>query len=75
MNHGAARHHAGNADVFAAARRQGWTVQRTKGSHVRLVPADKTQPMVVTGTTPGDWQSRRLFLSELRRSGLIWPAP
>jgi hypothetical protein len=77
MKHGTVRHGpngADNGDIFAAARRQGWRVERTH-HHIRLVPADKTRPIVVTGNRAGGWCPRRKLISDLRRSGLTWPAP
>lgn len=60
------------AQVCAAAIAQGWEVSLTRGSHIRLTPADKTMPMVITSGTPGDIRAGRNFLAQAKRSGLVW---
>ncbi len=63
-----------NADILEAASQQGWEIGRTT-NHIRLTPPDPNKPMVVTANTSSDRRNRRNFLSDLRRSGLIWPPP
>ncbi len=63
------------ADVETAARQQGWTVDRTNRGHRRLVPPDKTRPIVIGAGTANDRQGMRLFLADAKRSGLCWPWP
>jgi predicted RNA binding protein YcfA (HicA-like mRNA interferase family) len=62
-------------EVKKAARGQGWSVEATKKGHVRLVPPDKTKPIVVGSGTPGDYRAVKNLLAQAKRSGLIWPWP
>jgi hypothetical protein len=42
------------ADIEAAAREQGWRVDRAREGHRRLWPPDKTKPVVIGAGTPSD---------------------
>jgi hypothetical protein len=59
--------------IIRLAEAQGWTVVRTKGNHIRFIPADKTQQMVHTPSTPSDHRSFKNSLAQLRKSGLQVP--
>lgn len=56
--------------LLAVAEAAGWEVGRTKKGHLRLIPADPTLPIIVTGSTPSDHRAIRNFKSQLRRAGL-----
>ena len=62
-------------DIEQAARAQGWKVDKTRRGHRRLVPRDETCPVVIGAGTPSDYRGAHKFLSDARRSGLIWPWP
>jgi hypothetical protein len=47
----------------------GWTVMATR-RHVRLIPSDPAQAIVVMGATPSDHRWLRNTRAKLRRSGL-----
>lgn len=61
-------------DIVDAAKCQGWTLERTT-RHLRLRPPDRDQRMVLTSHRSSDRFTRKYFLAEMRRSGLIWPPP
>ncbi|MBI4935847.1 MAG: hypothetical protein HY828_18350 [Actinobacteria bacterium] len=48
---------------------QGWEV--VEGKHLKLVPADKTMPIVVVPKTPSDHRGVMNARSQIRRSGGI----
>ncbi len=56
--------------LIAAARRQGWCVEPTKGGHVRFRPCDPALPLIITSSTPGDWRAVWNVRALLRRAGL-----
>jgi hypothetical protein len=60
--------------IAKAAEDQGWRIEETKKGH-RFVPPDKTQPAVQAHGTPSDVRAQRNLLSQLKRSGLMWPWP
>lgn len=43
------------------------------GTHPKLYPADRTQPMLTIPTTPGDHRSLQNWISMIRRRGGNWP--
>lgn len=57
-------------DLIERARSQGWTVERTKSSHWKFVPPDKTKKIVIVSGTPSDPRSRKNDMALLKRSGL-----
>lgn len=57
-----------------AAREQGWKIDRTKKG-IRLVPPDPTKAIVIIHGSPSEQRGLRNKLSEMKRSGLIWPWP
>jgi hypothetical protein len=61
--------------IERAAKDQGWTSDRTARGHRRLRPPDPSMKPCIYGGTPGDRRAIRNFLSDCRRSGLIWPWP
>jgi predicted RNA binding protein YcfA (HicA-like mRNA interferase family) len=60
-------------DFEKAAKRQGWTISRTRRGHVVFTPPDVTVPPAVHSGTPGDQAALRNLLADLRRKGLVWP--
>jgi hypothetical protein len=62
-------------DLEKAAKAQGWIVTRTKKGHPRFIPPDPAKPICTFSGTPGDVRAIWNFLSQLRRSGFIWPWP
>jgi predicted RNA binding protein YcfA (HicA-like mRNA interferase family) len=60
-------------DFEKAAKRQGWTVSRTRRGHVVFTPPQATVPPAVYSGTPGDQAALRNLLADLRRKGLVWP--
>lgn len=56
--------------IIEAAILQGWHVQTTKKGHLRFVPPDPDQPIVIGSGTPSDPRSDRNLVARLRRSGL-----
>lgn len=63
------------ANITNAAKAQNWDVERTAKGHRRLIPPDKTKPIVIASGTTGDPKAIKHFLSQMRLSGLIWPPP
>ena len=59
-------------DIFDAAREQGWRIERVKKGWM-LYPPDLSKPPVAWHGSPSDIAAVRNFLSQMRRSGLIWP--
>lgn len=57
-------------DIVKAAGKQGWTIERTKGNHIKLTPPDPTMSQVILPGTPSDWRSLKNVTSQLRRAGL-----
>ena len=49
---------------------QGWTHEILSTGHHRLVPPDRTKPMVVFAGSPSDRRNRANLISLLRRSGM-----
>lgn len=62
------------ATLEKAAQDQGWVVDRCGGRHTKLIPPDKSKPIVYAPSTPGDRKGWRALLTRLRKSGLQWPA-
>jgi predicted RNA binding protein YcfA (HicA-like mRNA interferase family) len=62
-------------EIAQAAKEQGWEIGRTKKGHLRYVPPDPRQPIVIGSGTPGDKRALRNFLAQLKRAGFIWPWP
>jgi hypothetical protein len=60
-------------NIEAAAREQGWAVERTQRGHRRLIPPDKSRPIVIGAGTCSDGRVWRQFLTDARRSG--WSGP
>jgi hypothetical protein len=56
--------------LMKKARDQGWTIVHSGGGHLKWKPKDKSQPIVVSGSTPSDHRSISNLKSQLRRSGL-----
>lgn len=61
--------------LIKACTQQGWRVEHRKGGHYMAFPADKTQPPVAFAATPSDHRAIKNTISQMRRSGLIWPWP
>jgi hypothetical protein len=57
-------------ELFRAAKKQGWTIERTRKGHVKLCPPEIKYPCVVTSGTTSDVRSVRNLMSNLRQSGL-----
>jgi predicted RNA binding protein YcfA (HicA-like mRNA interferase family) len=51
------------------ARRQGWTVEPTRGGHLKLIPPNGGQ-FVVLASTPSDHRVWKNDRARLRRQGL-----
>lgn len=56
--------------IIKKAKKQGWLVERTKNSHVKFIPKDKSQRPVYTGSTPSDKRALLNLKKDLERSGL-----
>jgi predicted RNA binding protein YcfA (HicA-like mRNA interferase family) len=56
--------------IIKAAKKQGWQVDRTKNSHLRFIPPDKTKRAVYTGGTPSDNRALQNLIKDLMREGL-----
>lgn len=53
------------------AKRQGWTVSRTRGSHLRFCPPpSKPGPCIFGPGTPSDSRGIKNLRAHLRRAGL-----
>jgi hypothetical protein len=59
-------------DILRAARRQGWTIEKTKKG-LRFVPPDPTKEAVQWHHTPSDVRAIWHFVALMRRSGFQWP--
>jgi hypothetical protein len=62
-------------DIARAAQEQGWEIGVTKKGHLRYVPPDREQPIVIGSGTPSDKRALKNFVAQLRRSGFVWPWP
>ncbi len=62
-------------DIMRAAMDQGWSIAKTTQGHYRAAPPDKTKPVVFLGGNSGDPRAIKNIISQLRRSGFIWPPP
>lgn len=56
--------------LIKLARQQGWDVEFTAKGHLRFVPADRSQEIVIAGGTPSDWRAAKNLEAQLRKSGL-----
>lgn len=56
--------------LVRAAELAGWAVSRTRRSHIRLRPVDKTRGAVTISGTPSDKRSLKNLRADLRRAGL-----
>jgi hypothetical protein len=57
-------------DLIDRARRQSWTVARTKGHHWLFLSPDRNVAPVVVAGTPGRGRSTANTLADLKRAGL-----
>lgn len=55
-------------ELIRVARRQGWEVTTTNGSHLRWRGPDGG--LVFTPSTPSDWRSIKNMTAQLRKEGL-----
>lgn len=51
------------------AKKQDWTIERTKGHHIRWT--SPTGAVVLSGSTPGDWRNMKNVRAQLRNAGLV----
>lgn len=58
--------------LFRELERQGFTVERTKGSHWLVRNSEGRAVCTIAGTA-SDWRSLRNAISQLRKAGFIWP--
>jgi len=56
--------------IIKTAKEQGWLVEKTKNSHVRFCPPDKSRRAVYTGSTPSDKRAFTNLIKDLERQGL-----
>jgi hypothetical protein len=59
--------------IRKTAEQQGWQVDKMKSGHWKLVPPDETKPIVYMPGTASDWRSVHNCLSDMKKSGLVWP--
>lgn len=57
--------------VLKAARKQGWTVEKTRNNHLKLTNPEGQ--VYFTGSTPSDQRGVRNLVSDLRKMGLEYP--
>jgi hypothetical protein len=63
-----------------AARKQGWTLEQTKGGHLRAVPpaglldprTGLRQGVIIIAATPSDGHATKNARADLRRAGVTW---
>jgi hypothetical protein len=55
-------------ELLKKAERQGWAVQSTRKSHIKLI--GPTGQLVFASGTPSDWRSFLNFRAHLKREGL-----
>lgn len=58
-------------DLVEAAKKQGFTIERTKGNHWKFIPPDKTKVIVIVAGSPSDFRAINKITSRLKNSGLI----
>lgn len=61
--------------LIKMARQQGWEVKDSGGRHIKLVPPDKTKPIVTIARSASDWRAFKNALALMRRSGLVFDNP
>ena len=52
---------------------QGWRIEARKGGHDMAYPPDKSKPAVPLPGTPSGPRWMPNLISQLRRSGFVWP--
>ena len=58
-------------DGITRAERAGWSVEKTRGGHLRFCPPAKLGgPCLYTASTPSDRRGLDNFRAQLRRAGL-----
>jgi hypothetical protein len=57
--------------LLERANRQGFRIEKRKGGHIRIIPPDKNQSMIMLSSTPGDSRSVKNARSLLRRRGFV----
>ena len=55
--------------LLNSAQKQGWDVQITRGNHIKCIPPDKTQDIII-GALTGHSVSNRKFKAMLIKAGL-----
>lgn len=55
-------------DMIKAAEKAGWTVERTRGGHLRW--KSPKGPVVFSASTPSDHRAVKNHVSEMRKAGL-----
>lgn len=61
-------------DMRAVAKKaiaQGWQITRRNGGHIRWLPPQEDQPIVITPATPSEARGIRNAIKALERSGLV----
>lgn len=58
-------------DLLDQCVRQGGILTKTGNDHWKVIPPDKTKPIVYSSGTPSDFRSIRNIRAKLRRAGFI----
>lgn len=58
-------------DVLSKVYAQGGVISKCNNSHFRVVPPDKSKPVVFMPSTPSDFRSIKNVVGKLRRAGFL----
>jgi predicted RNA binding protein YcfA (HicA-like mRNA interferase family) len=58
-------------DVCNKAKKQGWSIGKTRNGHLKLRPPNKN--IVIIGpSTPSDWRAVKNLIAHMKRNGFIY---
>lgn len=56
--------------IAEKARSADWTVEHTRGQHLRFTPPRKDLPIIIFAMSSSDWRAIKDLRARLRRAGL-----
>lgn len=58
-------------ELAALAQKQGWDLMPTSNGHIKWVPPDARDDIVISGSTPSEFRSSANLISQLKKSGFV----